>query len=94
MPPEATEENVTDCPASRFVALEGAIVALSAVLTVTSPESIEFADVGVVAESVTITFDFSVLPIRLVFDVNANELDPPSWFAIWAWVIVLNTMKL
>src|SRR5690348_13797407 len=66
VPPEATELNVTDCPASSRVAVDGAIVALSAVLTVTSPESIEFADVGVVAESVTMTFDFRVFPIRLV----------------------------
>ena len=86
--------NVRDCPASRFVGAAGAIVTESPDVMVTSPESIEFALVGVVALSVTITFDFSVLPTMLVLEVNANELDDESWFAIIVCVTELNTTKL
>ena len=94
VPPDAIELKVTDWPASRFVDVEGAIVALSAVLTVTRPESIELAVVGIVALSRTMTFAFSVFPIRLVLEVNGKEDDAPNWFAIIVWVIVLKTMKL
>ena len=78
VPPDPMEENVTDCPAFRLVGPDGAIVAETTAFTVTSPEFIEFALVGVVAESVTITFDFSVLPTRFEFDAKMNDVDAPN----------------
>ena len=94
MPPEATEENVSDCPASRFVAEDGAIVADSAEFTEISPELTVFTEAGVVAESVMRTFALKVLPCMNVFAVNASEFVEPSWFAISVFVMLLKTRKL
>ena len=95
MPPDAKDENVTDCPASRFVGVEGDIVGVArAVLIVSVPELTEFADVGGVALSVTSTFALKVFPIMNVFDAKANEFDAPNWFAISVFVMLLKTRKL
>ena len=87
-------EKVTACPAFRLVAVDGAIVALSAELTVTSPEFIEFAEVGVVALSVTRTFALSVFPTRFELEAKMNDVDVPTLDAMIVFVTELKTMKL
>ena len=94
LPPVAVAVNVTLCPASSIVDVNGAIVTESGALTVSTPVSAELEVTAVVALSVTNTLATSVFPDSPDGIVYTNPLVVVSRFPTRIFVMLLYIRKL